>query len=160
MIFLTVGTQIPFDRLVKVVDEAIDRGVIKEQIYAQIGESLYEPHNFKSVKFLNKQEFDDSVSRCSCIISHAGMGSITLALDNNKPMLVMARLKKFGEAVNDHQVALARRFEKYGCLLLVNNSEEFAEKFKQLKVFVPQKRQTKPQSVAGRITQFLETCNT
>ena len=160
MIFLTVGTQIPFDRLVRTVDRAVDEGIIKEQVYAQIGNSSYKPRYFKSTQFLNKQEFDDSLHRCSSIISHAGMGSIILALDNNKPMLVMARLKKFGEAVNDHQVALAHRFEKNGCLLVADHADEFADKFKQLQTFVPQKRQPKPQSVANRITQFLETCKT
>lgn len=160
MIFLTVGTQIPFDRLVKTVDQAVDGGVIQEEIFAQIGDSSYKPHNFKCVKFLRKQEFDDSVSCCSSIISHAGMGAITVALDNNKPLLVMARLKKFGEAVNDHQVALARRFEEYGCLLVVDHADEFSDKFKQVQAFMAQKRQTKPQSVADCIAQFLEVCNT
>jgi UDP-N-acetylglucosamine transferase subunit ALG13 len=49
MIFLTVGTQFPFDRLVRAVDEAFDNGAIDEEVFAQIGETSYRPRNFEQV---------------------------------------------------------------------------------------------------------------
>ncbi|MDO8301772.1 MAG: beta(1,3)galactosyltransferase EpsH, partial [Sedimentisphaerales bacterium] len=58
MIFLTVGTQFPFDRLLRAVDDAIDRGTAGEEIYAQIGESRYVPRNFKGIASVPKAEFD------------------------------------------------------------------------------------------------------
>jgi len=36
MIFLTVGTQFPFDRLVKAVDETVRKNGLDEQIFAQV----------------------------------------------------------------------------------------------------------------------------
>ena len=96
MIFLTVGTQFPFDRLVKAVDDVFDDGLIDEEIFAQIGESSYKPRNFECVNTLDKRRFDRLIQETSGIISHAGVGTITMALDNEKPLLVMPRLARHG----------------------------------------------------------------
>lgn len=43
MIFLTVGNRYGFDRLVSAVDALVARGVITDDVVAQIGEDTYEP---------------------------------------------------------------------------------------------------------------------
>ena len=156
MIFLTVGTQFPFDRLVKAIDEAIDQGLIEEEVWAQIGQSSYKPRNFKkTADYLEKNIFDHWMQKASKIISHAGIGSITMALDEAKPMLVMPRLRKYGEVVNNHQVDIIRKFEKCGYLLAAYDVKEFPEKIEALKSFQPQKRNTQAEKVAERISKFL-----
>jgi len=156
MIFLTVGTQFPFDRLVKAVDEVLDKGLIDEELFAQIGETSYRPHNFESAASLEKTLFDKYVTQASGIIGHAGMGIITMALANNKPLLVMPRLRKYGEVVNNHHLSIARRFEELGHLLVAYREEDLPRKAGELKHFVPKKRQTQAEEVANRITGFLE----
>jgi len=155
MIFLTVGTQFPFDRLVKSVDQVFGEGLIDEEVFAQIGESSYKPRNFGSVASLDKNLFDKYLKESSSIISHAGMGTITMALEHHKPLLVMPRLKKYGEVVNDHQAAIAKRFELLGHVLAAYVVEEVPEKIKQLSTFTPKKRVSQVQLVAQRITEFL-----
>ena len=117
MIFLTVGTQFPFDRLVQAVDNIFEEALLGEEIFAQIGASLYKPRNFECVSCLDKRLFERWVQKASAIIGHAGMGTITMALDNEKPILVMPRLRRYAEVVNDHQVAIAQRFEQLGHIL-------------------------------------------
>jgi len=155
MIFLTVGTQFPFDRLVKSVDQAFDGKLINEEIFAQIGETSYKPLNFESVVSLEKNVFDKRLREASSVISHAGMGTITMALKNHKPLLVMPRLKRYREHVNDHQVDTARKFEELGHILAVYEVGELSAKIEQLKDFVPRKREAQPQAVAERIARFL-----
>jgi UDP-N-acetylglucosamine transferase subunit ALG13 len=155
MIFLSVGTQFPFDRLVKAVDDACDEGLIDEEIFAQVGKSSYRPRNFKSVTSLEKEVFDKRFREASGIISHAGMGTITMALDNEKPLFVMPRLKKYGEVVNDHQVAIARKFEELGHLLVAYEAEDLPKKIEKLKFFVPRPRKSRAEIVAERISSFL-----
>lgn len=156
MIFVTVGTQFPFDRLVKAIDEAIDQGLIEEEVWAQIGQSSYQPRNFKkTVDFLEKNVFDQWMLNASKVISHAGIGSITPALDEAKPLLVMPRLRKYGEVVNNHQVEIISKFEKCGYLLAAYDVKELPEKIEALKSFQPQKRNTQAQKVAERISKFL-----
>ena len=155
MIFLTVGTQFPFDRLVRAVDKALELGKLAEEVLAQIGDSPYRPRNFEAVPELEKSVFDKHFREADGVISHAGMGSITMALENRKPLLVMPRLKKYGEVVNDHQVAIAKKFEKLGHLLVAYSDDELLDKIKFLRGFVPQKREFHCEAVAARISDFL-----
>lgn len=157
MIFLTVGTQFPFDRLVRAVDEAFDNGLVGEEVFAQIGETSYRPRNFESVASLGKKVFDERLKQASSIISHAGIGTITMALDNHKPLLVMPRLKKYGEIVNDHQVAIARKFEELGYLLVAYQEQQFPQKIIELKSFIPCKRHIQTKAVTDRIANFLQS---
>jgi UDP-N-acetylglucosamine transferase subunit ALG13 len=156
MIFLTVGTQFPFDRLLRAVDDAIGNGTAVEEIYAQIGDSKYVPRNFKGVASLQKAEFDKYLANASAVIGHAGMGTITAALEHNKPLLVMPRLEKFGEVVNDHQVGIAKRFEQAGLLLAAYTAEEIPQCLAKLKTFVPKKRECATEAVVERIARFLQ----
>ena len=157
MIFLTVGTQFPFDRLVRAVDDWLDGNSLGEHVFAQIGESTYKPRNFEAVVSLDKEAFDRRLKQASGIISHAGMGTITMALDNGKSLLTMPRLREHGEVVSDHQVALAERFAALGHILLARDESELPARFEQLKSFVAQPRCADPDAVARRIEQFLET---
>jgi UDP-N-acetylglucosamine transferase subunit ALG13 len=157
MIFLTVGTQFPFDRLVKAVDEVVTAGLIREKIFAQIGNSSYRPRNFEVATTLKKELFDKHLSQANSVISHAGVGTIAMALDNKKPLLVMPRLRKYGEVVHDHQVEIARKFEELGYLLVAYSVEELPEKIEQLKSFVPRPRKSQAKAVANRIRRFLNS---
>jgi len=155
MIFLTVGTQFPFDRLVRAVDEAAGENGFNEKIIAQIGDDSYCPKNFEAVSALDKAAFDKHFCQADSIISHAGMGTIMMALEQKKPLLVMPRLRKYGEVVNNHQFAIAEKFEQLGYLLVAHRAEDVPVKIEMLSSFVPRERRPKANVVAGRISAFL-----
>lgn len=156
MIFLTVGTQFPFNRLVEAVDKVVEDGKVTDEVYAQVGVSSYKPRNFEYVESLDKEVFDDYVKEASSIISHAGMGTIVMALDNSKPLLVMPRLKEYGEVVNNHQVSIAKKFEQLGHILVAYREDQLAEKIKKLKSFIPRPRKNQVNVVSDRIAKFLD----
>lgn len=156
MIFLTVGTLFPFDRLVRAIDSVVNEGLIGDEIFAQIGYSTFKPRKMKYTEVLNKNIFDEKVNRATCLISHAGIGSIIVAMNHNKPLLVMPRMKCFKEHVNDHQVAIARKFEELGHILVAYDAKDLPQKMKKLRTFIPRKRKAQPQAVAERIKQFLK----
>jgi UDP-N-acetylglucosamine transferase subunit ALG13 len=104
---------------------------------------------------LQKEAFDSYFEKASAIIAHAGIGSIVMALEYNKPLLVMPRMKRFKEHVNDHQVATAREFERLGHLLAVYCEEDLADGIRRLKSFTPKERKASPDAVAERIAHFL-----
>ena len=159
MIFLTVGTQFSFDRLVRAVDEAAGRNGFGEQIVAQVGPGSYCPKNFEAVLSLPKAMFDKRFCDADCIISHAGIGTIAMAMEHKKPLLVMPRLARYGEVVNDHQLAIAEKFEQLGHLLMARCPEEVTDKLEELRSFVPAPRQPQPEAAAKRISIFLsELC--
>ena len=159
MIFLTVGTLFPFDRLLQTVDELVGQGRIGAEIFAQIGQGGYCPQHFESVATLDKNKFDECFEKAEAIISHAGMGTIIMALQLNKPILVVPRLKKFHEAVNDHQFATAKRFEQLGHVLAAYHANEFQNKINSLQAFHPTPRENQAEKVSERIGAFLNQCS-
>ena len=156
MIFLTVGTQFPFDRLVRAVDKAMHKGLITDEVIAQIGKTYYTPKHFKGIEYLEKSLFDETVRHSNAIISHAGIGSIIIAFEYDKPLLVMPRLARFKEVVNDHQVGIALKFAEAGHLLAAMDESELPAKIEQLKNFVPRPRVNQAGQVVARLRRFLE----
>lgn len=106
MIFVTVGTQLPFDRLVKAVDQWV--GLTGVATFAQIGSSSYKPSNLKYSDFLNPSEVEENFIKASLVVSHAGIGSILSALKYRKPIIIMPRRASLNEHRNEHQVATAK----------------------------------------------------
>jgi UDP-N-acetylglucosamine transferase subunit ALG13 len=107
MILVTVGTDQPFDRLIKVVD-LWAKQTNRKDVFAQIGDNAWEPEFVGFEKFLEPPRFRDLFSSASIIVAHAGMGTILSALHYRKPILVMPRKASLGEQRNEHQLATAK----------------------------------------------------
>jgi len=156
MIFITVGTYpLQFDRLIEAVDMVIKDGFVGDDIFAQTGACNYKPGYMEYTSMLTKSDFDTHFKDANSIIGHAGMGTISMALDLDKPILVMARMSKYKEHVNDHQVSTADMFEKLGHVLVAHKMEELPEKINALDTFIPARRKTTPHLVADRIAEYL-----
>jgi UDP-N-acetylglucosamine transferase subunit ALG13 len=113
-IFVTVGAQIPFDRLIAAVDAWAAGREEGQSLFAQVGEKGVRPAHMESVELLESPEFKKRVLWADVLVAHAGMGSILTALQYGKPILVMPRLGSLKETRNDHQVATAQRFREMG----------------------------------------------
>jgi UDP-N-acetylglucosamine transferase subunit ALG13 len=153
MIFLTVGSQIPFDRLVQAVDIPENR----ETVFGQIGASEYTPQYIQYVKFMEKDEFDRQMESCSAVISHAGMGTIIQAVSIGKSLLAVPRLKKYNEVVNDHQVASAKRFESLGYLMAAYDTDEIQKKLPALMTFSCRQAGHDRQLIIDHIKGYLDS---
>lgn len=130
MIFLTVGTQLGFDRLVSQVDEwAAAAGV---EVFGQIGPGQYVPRHFHFEQFVHPSEFERRMAGAECIVSHAGMGTILSAMQYGKPALLMARRASLGEHRNEHQLSTARKFKDVPSFRFVENSADMARGYEQL----------------------------
>ncbi len=127
MIFVVTGTQAPFDRLIKTVDDWAKESNVAD-IYAQIADAGYTPKNLQWSKFLSSKDFNKKFSRADLIISHAGMGTIISALVLNKPILVMPRIARFKEHRNDHQVDTAKSFEKLNMVHVAYDETQLLQK--------------------------------
>ncbi len=113
MIFVTVGTDLPFNRLVRVVDEWAGAHQ-RSDVFAQIGETDWRPAHIGWSKFIQPPEFTRRFSEADVVVAHAGMGTILSALQFEKPILVMPRRATLGEQRNEHQLATARRLSELG----------------------------------------------
>jgi UDP-N-acetylglucosamine transferase subunit ALG13 len=122
-IFVTVGAQIPFDRLITAVDTWA-AGRSDHQLFAQVGEQGYRPVHMKCDELLEPPEFKQRVLWADVLVAHAGMGSILTALQYGKPILVMPRKGALKETRNDHQVATAIRFKEMGKVAVAMDEAE------------------------------------
>lgn len=107
MIFVTIGSMFPFDRLIKLVDD-VAAALPSEKFFAQIGDGAYEPAHMPFARMLSRREFGERVAKAKLIVAHAGMGSVISAMERNKPIVLLPRLKEHGEVTTDHQVATSR----------------------------------------------------
>jgi UDP-N-acetylglucosamine transferase subunit ALG13 len=120
MIFLTVGTQLPFDRLVLAMDKWAECNSHLE-ITAQIGNSNLRPKHMRWKQFMAADEFRTKFESSGTIVAHAGMGTILTSLDLGKPVVIVPRLADLGEHRNDHQLATAKRFARFYQVQTVEN---------------------------------------
>lgn len=121
MIFVTVGThEQPFNRLIKEVDTLKKNGVIEEDVVMQIGFSTYEPEYCKWSRFLTNSKMEQYMEKSRIVITHGGPATFMSVVSKGKVPIVVPRLKKYNEHVNDHQLEFVRAVQmKFGNILLV-----------------------------------------
>jgi len=127
MIFVTIGTQAPFDRLVKAVDEVIPQ-LANVEVVAQVFNDKYKVKNMRTVGFLEPEEFEHYFDEAFLIIAHAGMGTIISALTKGKKIIIFPRLASLGEHRNEHQLATAKKIRELNFAEVAFNEKELQEK--------------------------------
>jgi UDP-N-acetylglucosamine transferase subunit ALG13 len=141
MIVVTVGTnEQPFDRLVRA---AAGLGG-DEPLLVQHGASNVPHGRGEWVDFLPFDELERRVADARVLVCHAGVGSIMLARRCGKRPIVMPRRHKFGEAVDDHQLPLARRLARAGLVTLVEDEAALAAAIR-----APEPPETQVRKVGG-----------
>ncbi|MFQ6137007.1 MAG: PssE/Cps14G family polysaccharide biosynthesis glycosyltransferase [Candidatus Hydrothermarchaeales archaeon] len=134
MIFATVGTHNQdFTRLVKKADEIA--GKIDERVVIQTGHTRYEPKNAEHFDFGSRKTLQRFNEEARIIVTHGGAGSIIFALRFHKPTIVVPRLKKFGEHINDHQLELTRELEERGKVVGVYDMDDLEKKIEAISSF-------------------------
>lgn len=117
MIFVTVGTnEAPFDRLLVALPSFPG-----QEVLVQHGASSVRPEGATCVSSLPYEEVVGAMRRADVVITHAGVGSVLTALTAGKRPVIVPRLKRFGEAVDDHQLEFARQMASTGMATVVED---------------------------------------
>ncbi len=157
MIFVILGTQkFQLNRLLKTLDQYVEKGVIQDKIIAQIGYSDYLPKRYEYVEFLNKEEFDAMIQKADVIISHSGVGSIISALNAKKPVIVYPRLAKYREHIDDHQMEIAYAFSKKKYVLCCDEEDDLLELLDKCKTFSFATYVSQREKIVGIISDYLK----
>lgn len=106
MIFVTIGSMFPFDRLVRAMDDWAAAHP-EEEMLAQIGDGGFEPAHMPWVRKLDRAEYVRTVKRARLIVAHAGMGTVITAAEHGRPVVLLPRKGSLGEHNNDHQADTA-----------------------------------------------------
>ena len=124
-VLVTVGTnEAPFDRLVAAAS-GLDLG--GERVIVQHGASSLRPAGAECVDYLPFDELEQLTRSARVVVCHAGIGSVAVALAHGRRPIVVPRLHRHGEAVDDHQVFFARRLEAAGLATVADDLDQLPE---------------------------------
>jgi len=157
LIFVTVGANTPFDRMVKCVDEWVAETQPEQEVFAQIGRASYEPRHMRWTGMLTPAEFRETLGRASVVVAHAGMGTVLSCLEAGIPILVMPRRAALREQRNDHQLATAARLLERGIVNVADDERELRKCLDHLDALRPADRigPVAPPPLVERLRRFI-----
>lgn len=156
MILVMLGTQDkPFNRILKAVAREKKKGNIKDKIIAQIGCTNFKDDNIKTFDFSSKEEIESLIEKARIIITHAGVGTITECLSKDKKVIVVPRLKKYGEHTNDHQLQITKEFALKGYVLPLYDTKNLSKALNDIKTFKPVKYESNNEGFKNKIKEYI-----
>jgi len=114
----------PFDRLVGWVNDWLDRHPYAVgSFYVQSGTASLAP-NCAGSRYLDVAQLDRLLDEADVLICHGGPASIADAWRRGKIPIVVPRLRRLGEHVDDHQVDFCRKFAELGRVRLAEDPDD------------------------------------
>ena len=130
MIFVTVGMHTKgFDRLLKKMDEIA--GTLTDEVVMQIGHTSFRPQNAKWFDFTTEAGIKEWCKKARVVVTQPAM-SILDAQEQGAPVIVVPRLKKYNEVIDDHQLDFAEHLEKTGKVVAVYDVDKLEEALKKI----------------------------
>jgi heparosan-N-sulfate-glucuronate 5-epimerase len=124
VIFATVGTHgAGFPRMLEALESLGDVG----ELVVQYGHGTPPRNATRAEAFLPFSAMAELFDAADVVITHAGVGSILLASRAGHVPLIVPRLVRLGEHVDDHQVELARALEARDGVLVCWEAEQLSE---------------------------------
>jgi UDP-N-acetylglucosamine transferase subunit ALG13 len=123
VIFVTVGSSAwPFPRLAVALEH-----LPAAELVVQHGPND-PPHGVaEATPYMSFAQLLDNIERADAVVSHAGAGSIICALRAGHTPVIVPRLSRFKETVDDHQADLARAFESAGKVIALWDVDRISE---------------------------------
>jgi UDP-N-acetylglucosamine transferase subunit ALG13 len=130
VIFATCGSSgYPFARMMEAL-----AGLAPDDLQVQHGPNRPPPCE-AAFPYLPFDEVVAKIQAADVVISHAGVGTILCAIRAGHTPVVFPRLRRYGEAVDDHQAELATALAEHGTVVLAT-----AEDLAQAVASVPPRR--------------------
>lgn len=156
MIFVCIGSRdYQFNRLLKALDELVQSGELKDEIFAQIGQSQYVPKHYAWQRYLDADTFQQYLSNAQLIISHAGVGTLLRALKMGKSVIAVPRYAKFGEHIDDHQHQIADVLSGEGYLYQVKDIADLGSTITLAREKPLSKTYDRPSYIGTLIKEFI-----
>ena len=158
MILVTLGTQDKqFYRILEALEDKLDKHLIDDEVIVQAGCSAdFKSKYMKIFDLIPMDEFDEMIKKCDLLITHGGVGSIITGLKNNKKVIAAARLSKYNEHENDHQLQIIDNFSKEGYILKLDNFDDIDKLIKDSSKFKPKKFKSNTDNMINLIDREIE----
>lgn len=157
MILVLLGTQNnSFTRLLQAIQDNIDKKVITDKVIVQAGFTKFDSKDMKIFSMMSKKEFSKLQDEADLIITHAGVGSIISSLEKGKKVIVVPRLKRYNEHVNDHQIQIAKKFKQQGYVKYVINLKNLGKVIKSMENFTPKEYKKSESNIISIIENYID----
>lgn len=132
MIFVTIGTQKQsFLRLFNLIEHS---ELLKDEtIIAQVGNTKVQSKIMKVYEYLSQEQMRAYMNEAEFVICHGGVGSIFSALNMQKKVLAVPRLKKYDEHIDDHQLEVCRELTNENYIKMYDETRLFEDVIKELR---------------------------
>jgi UDP-N-acetylglucosamine transferase subunit ALG13 len=154
-IFLTVGTVMPFDRMINNTNELKEAGIVTEDIFAQVGESDITPSSMEVSQTLTQETLNKHLAESKIAIVHGGSGSMLGAIRFGCIVIAMPRRADLGEHYDDHQFELVGAFRDMGLVIEARTKEELSDAIEKARSLEPKMIEINPDSYAHHIDKFI-----
>ena len=157
MILVTLGTQDKsFKRLLDSVQKQIDNGKIKDKVVVQAGCTKYNSNDMEIFDLIDRDKFSELIKECDLLITHGGVGSIITGLKNGKTVIAAARLAKYKEHTNDHQLQIINNFEESGYILALEDFDKLDKVIDKAKKFKPKKYKSNTSNMIKLVKDYID----
>lgn len=157
MILVTLGTQDKsFTRLLDAIQKQIDLGNIKDKVIVQAGSTKYKSKDMQILDLIPYDEFEKYIKECDLLITHGGVGSIITGLKNKKKVIAAARLAKYKEHTNDHQLQIIKNLSVSGYILPLDDFDKLDEVLISVKTFKPKTYKSNTDNMIKLISNYID----
>ena len=156
MLFITLGSQkFQFNRLLKAVDDLIEKKCITMEVFAQTGYSDYIPKYYPYQPFLDRKVFEEWEEKADMILTHGGTGAIIGAVKKGKKVIAVPRLKNYHEHVDNHQLQIIEQFTELGFIIPCQEISELSDCLKNAEHFSVKKYLSNTDNIIADIEKYL-----
>ena len=160
MILLLLGTfKKDFSRPIKALEKAVKDGFIQDLIIVQAGNTMYHSTQLEIRQFFDSDELDTLYTAAEIVITHAGVGSILRGLKMHKKVIAIARLYKYQEHVDDHQLDILEEFANQGYLVAWNEGDDITTLITKARNFIPTIFQQKQSELESFLMNYIDELN-
>jgi len=150
------GSDYTFTRLLNIIDELCDCGVIDSNKLIVQSTDHFTAKNYKVIPMMPESDFVSHLQTADCVISHAGTGTVTKSLKMGKKVILFPRRAEFGEHMDDHQLDLCELFKGLGYVLVANDKSELINCLQHVNNFKPVEFISSNKRINQIIREFIE----
>ena len=156
MTFVVLGTwEMPFVRPLREIEQAAIAGLLPEPVIVQSGHTQYSLARLQLVPFFSREELERMYEEATLLICQAGVGSIMLGLRKHKKIIAIARLSRFAEHIDDHQLEILEVFSQIGAVLPWQGDGDLPDVLARAGSFVPAGYQFARERISSAILAYL-----
>lgn len=160
MIFVTVGTQLPFPRLISAM--AAEAARLDLEVAAQVGPGPRPEgwHRLTVYDHLPPAKFEALFAAAELVVSHAGIGTILSARRMHKPLIICPRRAALGEHRNEHQRATAQQVAALPGIHVAWETSELGPLLERRAELRPAEDHESParRALIARLSEFIDAC--